>query len=94
MHNEWRPWHPRADLARAALRAQDKATGEITDTTRLEEALPTIRHLQAAGSRVVLCSHLGRPKGERNEKFSLAPVGVMLARALLQTHNHPAAAAG
>lgn len=60
--------------------AQDKSTGEITDTTRLEEALPTIKHLQNAGSRVVLCSHLGRPKGERNETFSLAPVHSYLPR--------------
>ena len=53
---------------------QDKSTGEITDTTRLEEAFPTIEHLVDCGAKVVLVSHLGRPKGQRNEAFSLKPV--------------------
>ena len=52
--------------------------GEVLDTTRLDEALPTIRELCDAGARVALMSHCGRPKGERQERYSLRPVAVRL----------------
>lgn len=48
--------------------------GRITDDTRITAALPTIKYLMDNGAKVVLCSHLGRPKGEVNEKYSLKPV--------------------
>jgi phosphoglycerate kinase len=51
----------------------------ITDATRIEETLPTLRHLRDAGARIVIASHLGRPKGERKAKYSLAPVREKLA---------------
>ncbi len=46
----------------------------ITDETRIKAALPTINYLLENGAAVILCSHLGRPKGEFNMKYSLAPV--------------------
>ena len=48
--------------------------GRITDDTRITAALPTIQYLRDHGAKVVLCSHLGRPKGQVNEKYSLKPV--------------------
>lgn len=48
--------------------------GKITDNTRITAALPTIKYLMENGAKVVLCSHLGRPKGQVNEKYSLKPV--------------------
>lgn len=48
--------------------------GEITDETRIQAALPTIQYLLGQNAKVVLCSHLGRPKGEFKPEFSLAPV--------------------
>lgn len=48
--------------------------GKITDNTRIVAALPTIKYLMDNGAKVVLCSHLGRPKGQVNEKYSLKPV--------------------
>jgi 3-phosphoglycerate kinase len=57
---------------------------EITDDTRIMAALPTIRHLIGEGARVILMSHLGRPKGEPNPDYSLAPVANVLSDKLSQ----------
>ena len=54
----------------------------ITDPKRIVEALPTIKYLSDHGARVILCSHLGRPKGEFNEKYSLKPVAAKLSELL------------
>jgi len=56
--------------------------GKITDDTRIRASLPTIKYLINAGAKVILCSHLGRPKGAYNEKFSLAPVAKRLSEYL------------
>ncbi|HEX9984477.1 MAG TPA: phosphoglycerate kinase [Thermoanaerobaculia bacterium] len=52
---------------------------EISDATRIEETLATLRLLRERGAAVVIASHLGRPKGERKDKYSLAPVRAKLA---------------
>lgn len=56
--------------------------GVITDAFRIEQSLPTIRRLAAAGARVVIMSHLGRPNGTANPEFSLAPVAAALEQLL------------
>jgi 3-phosphoglycerate kinase len=56
--------------------------GVITDVNRIEGALPTIKYLSASGAKVILCSHLGRPKGEFNAKYSLKPVAEKLSEML------------
>jgi len=61
---------------------QDKATLAITNNQRIVSALPTIRHAIERGAAVVLMSHLGRPNGERVERFSLRPVAAELERLL------------
>lgn len=54
----------------------------ITDENRIIGALPTIKYLLENGAKVILCSHLGRPKGEFNLKYSLKPVADRLNRLL------------
>ena len=58
--------------------------GKITDENRLVAALPTIKKLIADGEKVILCSHLGKPKGEPKPELSLAPVAVRLSELLGQ----------
>ncbi|ELK47990.1 phosphoglycerate kinase [Halobacillus sp. ACCC02827] len=61
------------------------ADGEVTDDTRIKAALPTIKHLTGNGAKVVLASHLGRPKGEVVEDLRLDPVAKRLSDLLGQT---------
>lgn len=56
--------------------------GEITNDKRIVAALPTIKYLMEHGAKVILCSHLGRPKGEYKPEFSLAPVAKKLSEYL------------
>src|SRR5689334_9273050 len=56
--------------------------GVITDDGRVRAALPTLNHLINEGARLVVCSHLGRPDGEPNPKYSLEPVAQRLSELL------------
>lgn len=60
-------------------------SNKIIDDTRIKAALPTITYLMHHGAKIILCSHLGRPNGMFNPKFSLAPV----AKRLQELLNHP-----
>ena len=62
----------------------DSETGKITDNRRIRAALPTIQYLLEHNAKVILCSHLGRPKGEFNLKYSLKPVAEELSKLLGQ----------
>lgn len=62
----------------------DKSTSEITDDSRIRAALPTIKDLIENRAKVILCSHLGRPKGAVKPELSLAPVGKRLSELLGQ----------
>ena len=56
--------------------------GNITDTKRIDESLKTIKYLLSKNAKIILCSHLGRPKGEFNEKYSLGPIATYLSKKL------------
>ena len=58
--------------------------GVITSDKRIVEALPTIKYLLSKGAKVILCSHMGKPKGQVNPKYSLAPVAAKLSELLGQ----------
>lgn len=57
----------------------DKKTRAITDDERIRAALPTVKHAVEAGAKVILASHLGRPKGKPTPEFGMEPVGARLA---------------
>ena len=58
------------------------AGGKVTDDTRIRESLPTIKHAREKGARILLASHLGRPKGKRNPEMSLRPAAERLSELL------------
>jgi phosphoglycerate kinase len=69
-------------LVRVDLNAPQDASGAITDDTRLRASLPTIQYLLDHGAAVILMSHLGRPKGRVDPKYSLRPVAARLSELL------------
>ena len=71
-------------LVRSDFNVPLNEAGEITDAGRITASLPTIKALSEAGAKVILMAHLGRPKGQFNPKFSLAPVATALTDALGQ----------
>ena len=71
-------------LVRCDFNVPFDAEGNIADPKRINEAMKTIKYLVDHKAKVILCSHLGRPKGEFNMKYSLAPVAAYLSKALGQ----------
>jgi len=71
-------------LLRADYNVPLDATGHITDDYRLQQSLPTVRALLQQGAALIICSHLGRPEGKPNSKFSLKPVAHRLEKLLGQ----------
>ena len=69
-------------LVRCDFNVPQDADKNITNDKRIRESLPTIRYLLDNNAKVILCSHLGRPKGQVNPKYSLAPVAARLSELL------------
>lgn len=69
-------------LMRADFNVPLNGDGEITDDTRIAAAIPTIKHLLDGGAKLALCSHMGRPAGEPDAKYSLSPVALRLSELL------------
>ena len=71
-------------LVRADLNAPQREDGTVTDDTRLRASRPTLQYLRTHGARIVLMSHLGRPKGKVDERYRMAPIAAKLAEILGQ----------
>ena len=69
-------------LVRCDFNVPQDENGNITDNRRIVSSLPTIKYLLENGAKVILCSHLGRPKGEVKKEFSLTPVAKELSKQL------------
>lgn len=69
-------------LVRCDFNVPFDENGNISDTKRIDESLKTINYLLKENAKIILCSHLGRPKGEYNKKYSLAPVAEYLSKKL------------
>lgn len=69
-------------LVRVDINVPLDADKNVTDDTRIQAIIPTVRFLQEKGAKVILMAHLGRPKGEANPEFSLAPVAKKLSQVL------------
>ncbi len=72
-------------LVRVDFNVPQDDEGNITDAKRIVESLPTIKRIIEQGGKAILMSHLGRPKGEREQKYSLLPVATKLSELLGQT---------
>lgn len=81
-------------LVRVDFNVPQDETGAITDDRRIRAALPTIQYLVGKGAKVILASHLGRPKGGPTPKYSLAPVGERLASFWVSPCRWPRTASG
>ena len=69
-------------LVRVDVNVPLDADKNVTDDTRIQAIIPTVRELQAKGAKIILMAHLGRPKGEKNPEFSLAPVAKYMSKVL------------
>ena len=69
-------------LMRCDFNVPQDENGNITDNRRIVSALPSIKYLIEHNAKVILCSHLGRPKGEFKEKYSLKPIAEELSKLL------------
>lgn len=69
-------------LVRVDVNVPLDADKNVTDDTRIQAILPTIKYLQEKGAKIILMAHLGRPKGEANPEFTLAPVAKKLSEIL------------
>ncbi len=71
-------------LVRVDFNVPMNEAGEITDDLRIRSVLPTLRYLVEAKARIIICTHMGRPKGQQVDKYSLAPVAALTAQMLGQ----------
>jgi 3-phosphoglycerate kinase len=76
--------HGRRVLLRVDFNVPQDANGQVVDDRRIVEALPTLNHLRSSGARTIVMTHLGRPDGHRDPRFSLKPVARRLSSLLGQ----------